>query len=42
MKCPYKECSESDDCTILDIIKKIPKSSKQCSYFKVIKKEEKK
>jgi hypothetical protein len=34
MECPHKECSCSDDCSILDIIKKIPKKKENCSYFK--------
>jgi hypothetical protein len=34
MKCPIEKCSRSEDCEILDIIKKIPKSFKDCSYSK--------
>jgi Na+-translocating ferredoxin:NAD+ oxidoreductase RnfG subunit len=32
MKCPHTNCTKCDDCTILDIIKKIPVSIDKCSY----------
>lgn len=32
MKCPYTNCTKSEDCTILSIIKKIPVSMDKCSY----------
>lgn len=42
MKCPYEECVLSEDCVILDITKKIPKSMKTCSYSKEKKTDTKK
>lgn len=32
MKCPFKECVNSNDCGILDITKKVPESFDKCSY----------
>ena len=32
-ECPIKECLNSADCGILDIIKKVPKDRISCSYF---------
>jgi hypothetical protein len=34
MKCKLTDCSNHEDCIILDITKKQPKDSKSCSYFK--------
>ena len=41
MECPYKECTHSDECAILDITKKIPKKMDSCSYSKKRKAEHK-
>ena len=41
LECPYKECASSDNCAILDIIKKIPKKKESCSYFEKRKVEKK-
>lgn len=42
MKCPINECALHNDCTILEIIKKAPKNSASCSYFKTQNQIEKK
>jgi hypothetical protein len=34
MKCKHKECYFSDDCEILEIVKKEPDKADKCSYFK--------
>lgn len=34
MKCKYSKCTFSDDCMILDITGKEPKSFDSCSYSK--------
>lgn len=38
MECPYKECSEHEDCGILEITQKIPKTVTSCSYCTPYKK----
>jgi hypothetical protein len=42
MKCLINECSNNEDCMILEITKKQPEDSDSCSYFKTIKQAEKK
>ena len=42
MECPHKDCAANEDCTILDITGKIPKTFSSCSYSKKIKKEKEK
>jgi hypothetical protein len=43
-KCPYEECRSHNDCVIIDITGKIPKTKDKCSYFEkeATKKSEKK
>jgi hypothetical protein len=33
MKCSITECVHNEYCIIVDIIKKVPKDAKSCSYF---------
>lgn len=32
-KCPYEDCKSHNDCVIIDITGKIPKSKDKCSYY---------
>lgn len=41
MKCPHITCVNHEDCGILEIIKKIPKTAQACSYFKDPKRQQK-
>jgi hypothetical protein len=42
MECPHKTCANAEDCSILDIIKKIPARKESCSYSQNIKAVKKK
>lgn len=42
MKCKHTECAWSEDCTIIDITKKVPPTSAECSYCKRNKRRAKK
>jgi hypothetical protein len=41
MKCPHKTCVNHEDCGILEITKKVPKTAQACSYFKDPKRQQK-
>jgi hypothetical protein len=42
MKCEITECISHEDCGIIDITKKPPKTNEDCSYFDNGKKSKKK
>jgi len=42
MKCLIEECTNKDDCVVLENTKKQPKNSSSCSYFRTLKQLEKK
>jgi hypothetical protein len=33
-KCPHEDCKSHNDCIIIDITGKTPKTKEKCSYYK--------